>query len=80
MSWVLDPNLLMEAMRRGKGIHPASDPKKFARDRSHGELHGMGKKARVIHVIPTQEAVVRRRWHAIWRPLGSSLACMWTWT
>ena len=56
MSGVLDANLLMEAMHLGvKEFIPLPiSEEKFAKalDRVAG-LHGMGKKAQIIHVVPT---------------------------
>jgi pilus assembly protein CpaE len=56
MSSLLDPNLLMEAMHLGvKEFIPlpiAEDKFAKAIDRV-AHLHGMGKKAQIIHVVPT---------------------------
>jgi pilus assembly protein CpaE len=56
MSMVVDPNLLMDAMHVGVREFiplPISEQKFAAAIERAGEAHGMGKRARVIHVIPT---------------------------
>src|SRR3954467_2517962 len=57
MSTVLDPNLLMEAMHLGVKEFiplPISEQKFAAAIERVAQIHGMGKRARLIHVIPTQ--------------------------
>lgn len=57
MSQMLDPNLLMEAMHMGVKEFiplPISEAKFAAAIERMANTHGMGKKARIIHVIPTQ--------------------------
>jgi pilus assembly protein CpaE len=57
MSQVLDPNLLMEAMHLGVKEFiplPIAEGKFAAAIERAAATHGMGKKARVVHVIPTQ--------------------------
>lgn len=57
MSQMLDPNVLMEAMHLGVKEFiplPISEAKFAAAIERMANTHGMGKKARVIHVIPTQ--------------------------
>jgi len=56
MSQVLDPNLLMEAMHMGVKEFiplPISEAKFAAAVERVAQTHGMGKRAKVIHVIPT---------------------------
>lgn len=56
MSQVLDANLLMEAMHLGVKEFiplPISEEKFGAAIERIANLHGMGKKAKIIHVIPT---------------------------
>jgi pilus assembly protein CpaE len=56
MSQVLDPNLLMEAMHLGVKEFiplPISEPKFAAAVERAAQTHGMGKRAKIIHVIPT---------------------------
>jgi pilus assembly protein CpaE len=57
MSQVLDPNVLMEAMHHGVKEFiplPIAETKFAAAIERVAQTHGMGKKARIIHVIPTQ--------------------------
>lgn len=57
MSQVLDPNLLMEAMHLGVKEFiplPIAEAKFAGAIERVASTHGMGKRARVIHVIPTQ--------------------------
>jgi pilus assembly protein CpaE len=57
MSQVLDPNLLMEAMHLGVKEFiplPIAESKFQAAIERVAQIHGMGKRARLIHVIPTQ--------------------------
>jgi pilus assembly protein CpaE len=57
MSQVLDPNLLMEAMHLGVKEFiplPIAEPKFAAAVERAAQTHGMGKRAKIIHVIPTQ--------------------------
>jgi pilus assembly protein CpaE len=57
MSQVLDPNLLMEAMHLGVREFiplPITEAKFSTAIERVAQLHGMGKKARITHVIPTQ--------------------------
>ncbi|MBC8108420.1 MAG: hypothetical protein H7Z14_17675, partial [Anaerolineae bacterium] len=57
MSQVLDPNLLMEAMHLGVKEFiplPISETKFAAVVERAAQTHGMGKRAKIIHVIPTQ--------------------------
>src|SRR5689334_14033271 len=57
MSQVLDPNLLMEAMHMGVREFiplPITEAKFSTAIERVAQLHGMGKKARITHVIPTQ--------------------------
>src|SRR5208283_2488434 len=57
MSQVLDPNLLMEAMHLGVKEFiplPIAESKFAAAIERVAQIHGMGKRARMIHVIPTQ--------------------------
>src|SRR4051812_1316861 len=57
MSQVLDPNLLMEAMHLGVKEFiplPIGEQKFAAAVERAAQIHGMGKKARIIHVVPTQ--------------------------
>src|SRR3954451_24186218 len=57
MSQMLDPNLLMEAMHLGVREFiplPIAEQKFAAAIERVAQTHGMGKKARVIHVISTQ--------------------------
>jgi pilus assembly protein CpaE len=57
MSQVLDPNLLMEAMHIGVKEFiplPITEAKFAVAIDRVAQGHGMGKRARVIHVIPTQ--------------------------
>ena len=57
MSQVLDPNLLMEAMHLGVKEFiplPIAEAKFAAAVERAAQTHGMGKRARIIHVIPTQ--------------------------
>ncbi|MBV8780260.1 MAG: AAA family ATPase [Phycisphaerae bacterium] len=57
MSQVLDPNLLMEAMHLGVKEFiplPIAEQKFAAAIERVAQIHGMGKRARLIHVIPTQ--------------------------
>lgn len=57
MSQVLDPNVLMEAMHLGVREFiplPITEAKFAAAIERVAQIHGMGKKARVIHVVPTQ--------------------------
>jgi pilus assembly protein CpaE len=57
MSQVLDPNLLMEAMHLGVKEFiplPIAEAKFAAAIERVAQIHGMGKRARLIHVIPTQ--------------------------
>ncbi|CAN5539630.1 CpaE family protein [soil metagenome] len=57
MSQVLDPNLLMEAMHLGVKEFiplPISEQKFAAAVERAAQTHGMGKRAKIIHVIPTQ--------------------------
>lgn len=56
MSQVLDANLLMEAMHHGVREFlplPVSEEKFAAAIDRVASIHGMGKKAKIIHVIPT---------------------------
>jgi pilus assembly protein CpaE len=56
MSQTVDPNLLMEAMHLGIKEFiplPMSEQKFTAALERVAQVHGMGKKARIIHVIPT---------------------------
>jgi len=56
MSQVLDPNLLMEAMHLGVKEFiplPISETKFAAAVERAAQTHGMGKRAKIIHVIPT---------------------------
>jgi pilus assembly protein CpaE len=56
MSQVLDANLLMEAMHLGVKEFiplPIAEEKFLAALERVGSQHGMGKKARILHVIPT---------------------------
>lgn len=56
MSQTLDPNLLMEAMHLGVREFipvPVQEQKFAAAIERVASQHGMGKKARVVHVIPT---------------------------
>jgi pilus assembly protein CpaE len=56
MSQVLDPNLLMEAMHLGVKEFiplPITEAKFAAAVERVASTHGMGKRARVVHVIPT---------------------------
>ncbi len=57
MSQVLDPNLLMEAMHLGVREFiplPITETKFAAAVERVATVHGMGKRARIINVIPTQ--------------------------
>ena len=57
MSSVLDPNLLMEAMHLGVREFiplPIAESKFTSAIERVAQIHGMGKRARVLHVIPTQ--------------------------
>ncbi len=57
MSQVLDPNLLMEAMHNGVKEFiplPIAEQKFAAAIERVAQIHGMGKRAKIIHVIPTQ--------------------------
>lgn len=57
MSQVLDANLLMEAMHLGVKEFiplPIAEAKFAAAVERVAQTHGMGKKAKIIHVIPTQ--------------------------
>src|SRR3954468_20390083 len=57
MSTSLDPELLMEAMHLGVKEFiplPIAEPKFAAAIERCAQIHGMGKRARIIHVIPTQ--------------------------
>jgi pilus assembly protein CpaE len=57
MSQVLDPNLLMEAMHLGVKEFiplPIAEAKFAAAIERVAQIHGMGKRAKLIHVIPTQ--------------------------
>ncbi|HWP40340.1 MAG TPA: hypothetical protein VNL70_05395 [Tepidisphaeraceae bacterium] len=57
MSQVLDANLLMEAMHLGVREFiplPITEQKFAAAIERVASLHGMGKRARIVHVIPTQ--------------------------
>lgn len=57
MSQVLDANLLMEAMHLGVKEFiplPIAEPKFAAAIERVAQTHGMGKKAKIIHVISTQ--------------------------
>jgi len=57
MSQVLDPNLLMEAMHLGVREFiplPITEAKFAGAIERVAQIHGMGKRARTIHVIPTQ--------------------------
>lgn len=57
MSQVLDPNVLMEAMHLGVKEFiplPITEAKFAAAIERVAQTHGMGKRARVVHVIPTQ--------------------------
>jgi pilus assembly protein CpaE len=56
MSQVLDPNLLMEAMANGFREFiplPINEQKFTSALERVAQIHGMGKRARIIHVIPT---------------------------
>jgi pilus assembly protein CpaE len=56
MSQTVDPNLLMEAMHLGikEFIPLPMSPEKFTTALERvAQVHGMGKKAKIIHVIPT---------------------------
>ena len=56
MSTSLDPELLMEAMHLGVKEFiplPIAEPKFAAAIERVAQIHGMGKRARIIHVIPT---------------------------
>src|SRR3954468_17263321 len=56
MSTSLDPELLMEAMHLGVKEFiplPISEAKFAAAIERVAQIHGMGKRARIIHVIPT---------------------------
>lgn len=56
MSQTVDPNLLMEAMHLGikEFIPLPMSPEKFTTALERvAQVHGMGKRARIIHVIPT---------------------------
>ena len=56
MSQTVDPNLLMEAMHLGIKEFiplPMSEEKFSAALERVAQVHGMGKRARIIHVIPT---------------------------
>lgn len=56
MSQVLDPNLLMEAMQLGVREFiplPINEQKLLAAMERVAQVHGMGKRARIINVIPT---------------------------
>src|SRR4051812_82193 len=57
MSQVLDPNLLMEAMHLGVKEFiplPIAEAKFAAAVERAAQTHGMGKRAKIIHMIPTQ--------------------------
>jgi pilus assembly protein CpaE len=57
MSQVLDPNLLMEAMHLGIKEFiplPIAEEKFAAAIERVAQNHGMGKRAKIIHVVPTQ--------------------------
>jgi pilus assembly protein CpaE len=57
MSQVLDPNLLMEAMHLGVREFiplPIAETKFAAAIERVAQIHGMGKRARIVHVVPTQ--------------------------
>lgn len=56
MSTSLDPELLMEAMHMGVKEFiplPIAEPKFASAIERCAQIHGMGKRARIIHVIPT---------------------------
>ena len=56
MSTALDPEVLMEAMHMGVKEFiplPIAEPKFAAAIERCAQIHGMGKRARIIHVIPT---------------------------
>jgi pilus assembly protein CpaE len=57
MSQVLDPNLLMEAMHLGVKEFiplPIAEQKFAGAVERAAQTHGMGKRAKIVHVIPTQ--------------------------
>jgi pilus assembly protein CpaE len=57
MSQVLDPNLLMEAMHLGVREFiplPIAESKFAAAIERVAQIHGMGKRAKILHVVPTQ--------------------------
>jgi pilus assembly protein CpaE len=57
MSQVLDPNLLMEAMHLGVKEFiplPIAEAKFASAVERAAQTHGMGKRAKIIHVVPTQ--------------------------
>ncbi len=56
LSQVMDPQLLMEAIHSGvrEFVQLPIDPAKFAAGMERcAQTHGMGKKARIIHMVPT---------------------------
>jgi Mrp family chromosome partitioning ATPase len=86
MSQLLDANLLMEAMHLGVREFiplPMSEQKLTAAIERVAAGHGMGKRAKIIHVIPTiggcGSTTVACNVAASLAKAGTRPAC-WTWT